>query len=52
MEMSYTGRVIDAAEAERIGLVNHVVAHEDLLPATLAMAATIASPAPAVQCAS
>jgi enoyl-CoA hydratase len=41
--MSYTGRVIDAPEALRIGLVNHVVAHEDLLPATHAMAATIAS---------
>ena len=48
VEMSYTGRVIDAAEAERIGLVNHVVAHEDLLPATLAMAATIAARDPAV----
>jgi enoyl-CoA hydratase len=48
MEMSYTGRVIDAAEAERIGLVNHVVAHEELLPVTLAMAATIASRDPAV----
>jgi enoyl-CoA hydratase len=43
MEMSYTGRVIDAAEALQIGLVNHVVPHEDLLAATLAMAATIAS---------
>ena len=40
--------LIDAAEAERIGLVNHVVAHEELLPATLAMAATIASRDPAV----
>jgi enoyl-CoA hydratase len=48
MEMSYTGRVIDAAEAARIGLVNRVVAHEDLLTATLAMAATIASRDPAV----
>jgi enoyl-CoA hydratase/carnithine racemase len=48
MEMSYTGRVVDAAEAERIGLVNHVVAHEELLPATLTMAATIASRDPAV----
>ena len=48
MEMSYTGRVIDAAEALRIGLVNHMVAHEELLPATLAMAATIASRDPAV----
>lgn len=43
LEMSYTGRVIDAAEALRIGLVNHVLPHEDLLPAALAMADTIAS---------
>ena len=43
MEMSYTGRVIDAAEALQVGLVNRVVAHNELLPATLEMAATIAS---------
>lgn len=43
MEMSYTGRVIDAAEAFRIGLVNRVLPHDDLLPAARAMAATIAS---------
>jgi enoyl-CoA hydratase len=43
MEMSYTGRVIDAAEALRIGLVNHVFPHEELLPATLEMAAFVAS---------
>jgi enoyl-CoA hydratase len=43
MEMSYTGRVIDAAEALRIGLVNHVFPHEELLPATLEMAAAVAS---------
>lgn len=43
LEMSYTGRVIDAAEALRIGLVNRVLPHGDLLPAARAMAATIAS---------
>jgi enoyl-CoA hydratase len=43
MEMSYTGRVVDAAEALRIGLVNRVVPHAELLPAAQALAATIAS---------
>ena len=33
-EMSITGNFVDADEALRIGLVNHVVPHDDLLPAT------------------
>jgi enoyl-CoA hydratase len=41
-EMSVTGRFVDAAEALRAGLVNHVVAHEELLPFTLGLAAQIA----------
>lgn len=47
-EMSYTGRVIDAVEAARLGLVNRVVPHSDLLAEARAMAATIASRDPAV----
>ena len=31
-EMSVTGNFVDAQEALRIGLVNHVVAHDELLP--------------------
>nr|MDT0665889.1 enoyl-CoA hydratase-related protein [Micromonospora sp. DSM 115978] len=30
-ELSLTGDFVDAAEAHRIGLVNHVVPHDDLL---------------------
>jgi len=41
-EMTFTGNFVDAAEAHRIGLVNHVVAHEDLLPTALGLARDIA----------
>ena len=37
-----TGEVIDAVRAERIGLVTEVVAHEQLLPRSLELAAQIA----------
>ena len=40
-EISFTGRFVDAEEALRIGLVNHVVAHDQLLPFTLRLAASI-----------
>jgi enoyl-CoA hydratase len=40
-EMSFTGNFIDAEEALRLGLVNHVVAHGELLPFTRALAADI-----------
>ncbi len=43
LEMSMTGNFIDAAEAHRLGLVNHVVAHESLLPTVRALATDIAS---------
>src|SRR6478752_1724006 len=40
--MSMTGEVIDAARAERIGLVTEVVAHDRLLERALELAAAIA----------
>jgi enoyl-CoA hydratase len=40
-EMSFTGNFIDADEALRLGLVNHVVAHESLMDFTRGLAADI-----------
>jgi enoyl-CoA hydratase/carnithine racemase len=40
-ELSFTGRFAGAEEALRIGLVNHVVAHDELLPFCLQLAAGI-----------
>ncbi|PKP83514.1 MAG: enoyl-CoA hydratase [Alphaproteobacteria bacterium HGW-Alphaproteobacteria-18] len=42
MDLVLTGRMIDAAEADRIGLVSRVVPHETLLEEALAAAETIA----------
>lgn len=52
MEMLATGEAIDAQAAERWGLINRIVAANDLLPAAFRCAETIAANAPlAVQAA-
>lgn len=45
-EMIYSGRVIKADEALRIGLVNHVLPPEELMDFVMALAADIAANAP------
>jgi enoyl-CoA hydratase len=42
-ELSLTSEYIDAATALRIGLVNHVVPHEELVPKALELAGAIAA---------
>jgi enoyl-CoA hydratase len=43
IEMSLTGNFVDADEALRLGLVNHVVAHDELLPFARRLASDIVS---------
>jgi enoyl-CoA hydratase/carnithine racemase len=45
-EIAYTGRMVDAEEAERIGLVNRLVSAERLLDEALELAAQVASNSP------
>ncbi len=45
-ELLFTGDVIDAEEARRIGLVSRVVPHDELLAAAMAMAERIAANPP------
>jgi enoyl-CoA hydratase len=46
MELILTGEMIDAQTAQQIGLVNRVVAHEELAAKTLELAARIAEKSP------
>lgn len=46
LEMILTGGMMDASEAHRIGLVNHVYEPEDLLEETLSIARKLAAQAP------
>ena len=43
IEMSLTGNFLSAEEARQLGLVNHVVAHDELLPFTRRLATDIVS---------
>jgi enoyl-CoA hydratase len=45
-ELLFTGRMVDAQEALRLGLVSRVVAHDQLLDAALALARSIAGNPP------
>jgi len=45
-EMSLTGNFVDASTALRIGLVNHVVPHHDLVPDAIGLATAIAENPP------
>ena len=45
-ELVFTGKMIEAAEAEKIGLVNQVVPHNDLQQVTMEMARSISQGPP------
>lgn len=45
-ELLLTGRLVDGAEAERLGILNRAVAAADVLPEAMALARTIADNAP------
>jgi 2-(1,2-epoxy-1,2-dihydrophenyl)acetyl-CoA isomerase len=47
-ELIFTGAMITAQQAERIGLVNRVVPHDDLMPTVMDLALTMANNSPKV----
>ena len=46
LELMITGEFLDAAEAERLGIIRRVVAHDELIPEVRALAGKIALQAP------
>lgn len=46
IELTLTGRMMGAAECERIGLIQYMVAHDQVLPRALQLAAELAAKAP------
>ena len=46
VELTLTGRMMAADECERIGLIHHLVAREDVLPRALQIASDLAAKAP------
>ena len=46
VELTLTGRMMKADECERIGLIHHLVAREEVLPRALQVAAELAAKAP------
>lgn len=43
LELAYTAEPVDAAEALRLGLINRVVPHEELMPKTMELAMRLAA---------
>jgi enoyl-CoA hydratase/carnithine racemase len=46
IDLTLTGRMMDAAEAQGMGLINRLVAKEEVMPAALALAAELAAKPP------
>lgn len=46
VELTLTGRMMDAAECERIGLIHHLVPRDQVLPRSLLLASELAGKAP------
>lgn len=46
IDLTLTGRMMDAAECHRIGLINRLVARHEVMPAALALAAELAAKPP------